>query len=52
VINILEFNTFMVGTGYPTSKITRVGTNMSKIIYPQVDMGNLPGIIFFNMYGY
>jgi hypothetical protein len=28
VIGILEFNSFLAGTGYPTGKNTRAGTNM------------------------
>jgi hypothetical protein len=52
VIDILEFKTFLVGTGYPTSKNTRAGTGMCKILYPRVYMGNPTGRIFFNGYVY
>jgi hypothetical protein len=52
VIGILEFNSFLAGTGYPTGKNTRVGTGMGKILYPRVYMGNPTGRIFFDGYGY
>jgi hypothetical protein len=52
VIGILEFKTFLTGTGYPTGKITRAGMIMSKILYPQVYMGNLMCIIFIDGYRY
>jgi hypothetical protein len=52
VIGILEFMTFLAGTGYPTGKITRAGTSMGKILYLRAYMGNLTGIIFFDGYGY
>jgi hypothetical protein len=44
VISILEFNSFLAGTGYPTSKNTR--TSMSNILYPRVYMNNPTGRIF------
>jgi hypothetical protein len=50
VIGILEFNSFLAGTGYPTGKNTRAGTG--KILYPRVYMGNPTGRIFFDGYGY
>jgi hypothetical protein len=40
VIGILEFNSFLAGTGYPTGKNTRAGTGMGKILYSRVYMGN------------
>jgi hypothetical protein len=40
VIDILEFNPFVAGTGYPTDKNTHTGTGMGKILYPRVYMGN------------
>jgi hypothetical protein len=52
VIGILEFNSFLAGTGYPTGKNTRAGTGMGKILYPRVYMGNPTGRIFFDGYGY
>jgi hypothetical protein len=52
VIGILEFKTFLAGTGYSTGKNTRAGTGMGKILYPRVYMGNLTGRIFFYGYGY
>jgi hypothetical protein len=33
VIGILYFKTFLVGTSYPTGKIT--GADMGKILYPR-----------------
>jgi hypothetical protein len=50
VIGVLEFNSFLAGTGYPTGKNTRTGTG--KILYPRVYMGNPTGRIFFDGYGY
>jgi hypothetical protein len=47
VISILEFKTFLAGTGYPTGKNTHAGTGMSKILYPRVYMGNSTGRNFF-----
>jgi hypothetical protein len=52
VIGILEFNSFLAGTGYPTGKNTRAGTGMGKILYPRVYMGNPTDRIFFDGYGY
>lgn len=52
MIGILEFKTFLAGTGYPTGKNTRAGTGMGKILYPRVYMGNPTGRIFFDGYGY
>jgi hypothetical protein len=52
VIGILEFKTFLAGTGYPTGKNTRAGTGMGKILYPRVYMGNPAGKFFFDGYGY
>jgi hypothetical protein len=52
VIGILEFNSLLAGTGYPTGKNTRTGTGMSKILYPRVYMGNPTGRNFFDGYGY
>ena len=52
MIGILEFNSFLAGTGYPTGKNTRAGTGMGKILYPRVYMGNPTGRIFFDGYGY
>ena len=52
MIGILEFNSFLAGTGYPTGKNTRAGTGMGKILYPRVYMGNPTGRIFFYGYGY
>jgi hypothetical protein len=52
VIDILEFKTFLAGTGYPTGKNTRAGTGMGKILYPRVYMGNPTGRMFFDGYGY
>jgi hypothetical protein len=52
VIDILEFKTFLAGTGYPTGKNTRAGTGTGKILYPRVYMGNPTGRIFFDGYGY
>jgi hypothetical protein len=46
VIGILEFNSFLAGTGYPTGKNTHAGTGMGKILYPRVYMGNPTGRIF------
>jgi hypothetical protein len=46
VHGILEFNSFLAGTGYPTGKNTRAGTSMGKILYPRVYMGNPTGRIF------
>jgi hypothetical protein len=46
VIGILEFNTFLAGTGYPSDKNTRMGTGMSKILYSRTYMDNPTGIIF------
>jgi hypothetical protein len=46
VIGILEFKTFLAGTGYPTGKNTRTGTGMGKILYPRVYMGNPAGNFF------
>jgi hypothetical protein len=45
VIGILEFKTFLAGTGYPTGKNTR-GTGMGKILYPRAYMGNPTSIVF------
>jgi hypothetical protein len=44
--HILEFETLLADIGYPTCKITYAGTNMGKILYPQMDMGNLTGGFF------
>jgi hypothetical protein len=52
VIGILEFNSFLASTGYPTGKNTRAGTGMGKILYPRVYMGNPMGRNFFDGYGY
>jgi hypothetical protein len=52
VIGILEFNSFLAGTGYPTGKNTHAGTGMGKILYPRVYMGNPTGRIFFDGYEY
>jgi hypothetical protein len=52
VIDILEFKTFLAGTGYPTGKITRVGTGMGRILYPRAYMGNSTGKSFLDGYGY
>jgi hypothetical protein len=52
VIDILEFKSFLAGTGYPTDKNTRAGTGMGKILYPRVYMGNPTGRNFFDGYGY
>jgi hypothetical protein len=52
VIGILEFNSFLAGTGYPMGKNTRAGMGMGKILYPRVYMGNPTGRIFFDGYGY
>jgi hypothetical protein len=52
VIYILEFKTFLAGTGYPMDKITRAGTGMGRILYPRVYMGNPTGTSFFVGYGY
>jgi hypothetical protein len=46
VIGILEFKTFLAGTGYSTGKNTRAGTSMGKILYPRAYMGNPMGRIF------
>jgi hypothetical protein len=46
VIDILEFNSFLKGTGYPTGKNTRAGTCMGKILYPRVHTGNPTGRFF------
>jgi hypothetical protein len=46
VIGILEFKTFITGTGYPTGKSTRTDTGMGKLLYPRVYMGNPTGRIF------
>jgi hypothetical protein len=46
VIGILEFNSFLAGTGYPMGKNTRAGTSMGKILYLRVYMGNPTGRIF------
>jgi hypothetical protein len=46
VIGILEFKTFLAGTGYPTGKNTRAGTCMGKILYPRVYMGKPTGKFF------
>jgi hypothetical protein len=46
VIGILEFNSFLAGTGYPTGKNTRAGTGMGKILYPRIYMGNPTGNFF------
>jgi hypothetical protein len=50
VIGILEFKTFLAGTGYSTGKNTRAGTG--NILYPRVYMGNPTGRIFFDGYMY
>jgi hypothetical protein len=52
VIDILEFKTFIAGTGYPTGKNTRASMGMGKILYPRVYMGNPTGRIFFDGYEY
>jgi hypothetical protein len=52
VIGILEFNSFLAGTGYPTGKNTRTGMGMGKILYPRVYTGNPTGRIFLGGYGY
>jgi hypothetical protein len=52
VISILEFKTFLAGTGYPMGKNTHAGTGMGKILYPRAYMGNPMGRIFFDGYGY
>jgi hypothetical protein len=46
VIDILEFKTFLAGTGYPTDKINRAGTYMGKILYSRPYMGNPASRIF------
>jgi hypothetical protein len=46
VIGILEFKTFLAGTGYPTGKNTGAGTSMGKILYLRVYMGNLTDRFF------
>jgi hypothetical protein len=43
VIGILEFKTFLAGTGYPTGKNTCMGTGTGKILYLRVYMGNPTG---------
>jgi hypothetical protein len=48
VIGILEFKTFLAGTGYQMGKNTRAGMGMGKILYPRVYMGNPMDIIFFD----
>jgi hypothetical protein len=54
VIDILEFKTFLAGTGYPTGKITHAGTGTGtgRILYPRALMGNPTGRSFFDGYGY
>jgi hypothetical protein len=52
VIDILEFEAFLAGTGYPMGKISRAGIGMGKIPYPQTYMGNPTGRILFDGYGY
>jgi hypothetical protein len=52
VIDILEFKTFLAGTGYPMGKITRAGTGMGMILYLRAYMGNPTGRSFFDGYGY
>jgi hypothetical protein len=58
VTGILEFKTFLAGTGYPTGKITlarmgyptgkitRAGTGMGMILYPRAYICNPTGRIF------
>jgi hypothetical protein len=46
VIDILEFETFLATMGYPTGKITRTCTCMSKILFPRADIGNPMSRIF------
>jgi hypothetical protein len=50
VIGILEFKTFLAGTGYPMGKITHVGTGMGKIFesafIPFVSFGDLDNNTF------
>ena len=50
VIDILEFKTFLAGTGYPTGKITHVGMGMGKIfesaLIPFVSFGDLDNNTF------
>jgi hypothetical protein len=46
VIGILEINTFLVGTGYLSGKITHAGMGMGKILYPRAYMGSLMRRIF------
>ena len=43
MIGILEFKTFLAGTGYPTGKNTCMGTGTGKILYLRVYMGNPTG---------
>jgi hypothetical protein len=43
VISILEFKSFLEGTGYPMGKNTRAGMGMDKILYPRAYMGNPTG---------
>jgi hypothetical protein len=54
VISILEFKTFLMGTSYlmGKTKITCVGTNMGKILYPRTYMGNLTGRFLFDGFRY
>jgi hypothetical protein len=46
VIGILEFKTFLAGTGYPTGKITHTSMDMGKILYTRAYMGNPTGEFF------
>jgi hypothetical protein len=52
VIDILEFKTFLTGTGYPTGKNTRAGIGTGKILYPRAYMSNPISRIFFGGYEY
>lgn len=52
MIGILEFETFLTGTGYPTGKITRARMCMNKILYPKVYMNNPVCIFFIDEYRY
>jgi hypothetical protein len=52
VIDILEFKTFLTGTGYPIGKNTRAGKGMDKILYPRAYTDNLTDKIYFDKYEY
>jgi hypothetical protein len=46
MIRLLDIDTFLVGTGYPTCKISNTDMSMGMILYLRANMDNLTDIFF------